>query len=101
MGLEGEVAGIKEFNYRVWQILFERFSAGRQEKGIFIAPDSQEGGLIFPEIFMKRGIQGDVRSVILEKVQLQLFDVLAVEQELVQGIGFRGYQALIRHPGEI
>ena len=53
---EGEVAGVKEFHRCFGEVLFESFCAGGNKERVFVAPDGEEGWLVFFEVVVEFGI---------------------------------------------
>src|SRR5262249_6073903 len=84
MGFEREVSGVQEADHRAWNIAPERLSPRRKKERIVLAPYRQERRLVGAEVFLKRGIEGDVALVVAEQVELHLIgagtgEVIVVE----------------------
>src|ERR1700759_2198720 len=89
LGLQREMAGIDEVNLGVRIVAAEGFGARRQEERIVLAPDREQVGGMLAEVGLKLGIQRHVRRVVEKQIELDLVIARAVEQRLIQRVGFR------------
>src|ERR1700683_1776848 len=91
------MAGIEELNFRARYVLPERFRSGGNEKRIVLAPDGEQRGLRFAEIFLEFRIQLHVRCIIQKQIELKLYVPWALQQSPVQRVGFRRNGLWIRY----
>src|SRR5690242_658008 len=103
--LRRKVSSVEELNRRVRKVLPERLCARRNEEGIVLAPDGQEGRLRSTKVLVKCRIQLHIGGVVEEQIQLDLLVPWALQQSRIQRIGFGchglrvGYAVRVLPPG--
>lgn len=86
---ESEMSGIEELDSRVGQIFAKCLCSGGNEKWIVLAPDRQQRGLRFPEIFLELWIELYVRRVVEKQIQLDLFVSRSLKERRIQCVRLR------------
>src|SRR5271166_402751 len=97
VGLQREMAGVKEADHGVGDIAFERLGARRQEERIVPAPHCEERRPVVAEVLLEGRIERDVALVVAEQVELQLGHAGPGEIEIVQRIAVRRNRRWVRH----
>src|SRR6478672_2857074 len=70
VSLEGEVAGVKQMRFSLWQVALVGLCSSWNEKGIVLAPCRQQGWLPLSKVCLEGWIEGDVASVVEDEIQL-------------------------------
>src|ERR1700733_1533671 len=71
-GLQREVPGLDESDFRIRKIASESLCSRRQEKGIVASPHNQHRRLLFTEIALPGRISRHVGAVVVDEVELYL-----------------------------
>src|SRR5215813_235434 len=69
---ERKVAGIKETHFRARNVTLERLRALRQEEGIVLAPNREEGWPVPAEVLLKHRVKCDVALIVAEEIELDI-----------------------------
>jgi hypothetical protein len=80
LALQREMTGIEQMNFRIWIVALERFSAGRQEERIILAPDREKRWPLRAKILLKFRVERDVALIVTKQIELDL--VIAGSSEL-------------------
>jgi hypothetical protein len=70
MRLKREMSTINELYLSIRHVPLKRLSARGDEDGIVLAPDGKDGRLVLLKVFLEIGIEGFVRLVVFEDVEL-------------------------------
>src|SRR5215510_9914488 len=89
VSLGGKVSRIEELNRSVREVFPKCLCAWRDEEGVVLAPDGEEGWVRLAEVLVKPRIQLHIRGVVEEQIQLDLFVARPLEESSVQGVRFR------------
>src|SRR5580692_12794440 len=91
------MSSIEELDPRLRYVLSKRLGPGGDKKGIVLSPDRQQRRLSLPKVVLKRRIELDVRFVIEEQIQLNVFVPRTIKQSRVQRVRFRRDSRRIAH----
>src|SRR5262245_51326393 len=84
MRLEREVSCVEKADCGVGNVFFEGLRPGRQEEGVVLTPNRQQAGLVSSEVLLERWIEGYIRLVVTEEVQLHLVGARSRQVEVVE-----------------
>src|SRR4029450_10786451 len=101
MRFQCEMAGVEEADDSVGNVALEGFGTGRQEERIVLAPDGKERWPLRPEVVVKSGIERYVTCIVEEQVELNLVVAGPRQQSIVERVGLRCDQCLIRHTVDV
>ena len=101
MGFEREVSCVEEMDFDVGVVALERLGAGRQEKGIMLAPDGEEGRPVGGEVRVEFRIKRDIARIVQEEIELDLVITRARQKRVIEPIGFRRDRRLVGNAVDI
>ncbi len=79
---QGEVACVEQVKLKVLEVPLVRLSAFGWKNGILGSPHDQRRWLMLAEVFLPLRVQGWVRSVAMEQLQLNFLIALTIQQRL-------------------
>ena len=76
-------AGYK-MNLSLGQVALEGFSTSRDERGVVLSPDSEQGWLIGAKVFLELRIEDNIGTIVQNKIVLhlstsRLADIIVIE----------------------
>src|SRR5262245_3004712 len=95
MCFKRKMTRVEETNFSIRIIASERFCSSRQKERIILAPDRQQGWMIFAEKRLKLRIEGNIAGVVKEEVKLDFIVSRSGEQNRIECVALGRNERLV------
>src|SRR5215470_12292688 len=97
MRLQCKMPGVEELDLRVRYVSSKCLGAGGNEEGVILSPDCQQRRLGLAKVILKRRIEFQVRGVVEEQIELDVFVPRSFQQRRIQCVRFRRNSLRVGH----